>query len=152
MRHSKEHHGHHAHGGHVHEMVKKHSMHSHKHRSHHAKGGKVEEGEIYWDDDKSPQEVYAGKDSQVIQEAKAKGATRKHGGRTKHNAKHLEMHGHHAHHRLDRPARKTGGGVHSQHGMPAKAANIKSGAEKNPFSAASAVKTPAGRDVDPGEW
>ena len=136
-----EHHGHHAHheGHHVHHMVKKHSMHALKHRAHHAKGGAVEEGEYEWKEDHSPSDIYAGKDSHVVHEAEAKGATRKHGGRTKHHGhKHVEMHGMHAHHRLDRPARKSGGGV-------------KGGAEMHPLSAANNVKTPAGRFVESGE-
>ena len=122
----KMHHAHHAHGGHAHHMVKKHSMHSMKHRSHHAKGGKVSEGEVAHDD--TPTDVYAGGQSHVVKEAKG----RKHGGRTKH----VEAHGHMAHHRLDRPKRKHGG---------------RTGSEMNPFSAAHNVKTPAGRDVEAGE-
>ena len=118
---------HHAHGGDIHHSVKKHSMHSMKHRSHHAKGGKVEHG--VEDSDPSPSEVYAGKGSHVVRDAEK----RKHGGRTKH----LHAEGHHAKHRLDRPARKHGGKVgHS---------------EMHPFSSAHNVKTPAGRDVDSGE-
>lgn len=123
-----EHHGHHAH-----HMVKKHSMHAVKHRGHHAKGGKVSEGEVPHDD--TPTDVYAGKDSPTAREASEKHAARKHGGRAKkHAMKHVDMHGDKAHHRLDRPARKSGGGV-----------------EMRPFSSAHNVKTPAGRMVEAGE-
>jgi hypothetical protein len=130
----KSHHAHHAHGGHAHHMVKKHSMHAMKHRSHHAKGGKVhhdEHGVAEWESDKTPSEVYAGAGSNVVKEASHK----KRGGKV-HHGKHVDMHGHSAHHRLDRPKRKSGGGV---------------GSEMRPFSAAHSVKSPAGRDVDPGE-
>jgi hypothetical protein len=136
--HMKMHGEHHAHGEHVHHMVKKHSMHSMKHRSHHAKGGKVEHG--HFDEDPTPSDVYAGGNSPTVHEAEEKHAARKHGGRAKKHpmhGKHLEMHGHKAHHRLDRPARKSGGAV--------------GGSEMRPLSAANKVKTPAGRMVDPGE-
>lgn len=122
---------HHAHGGMAHHMVKKHSMHSMK-RSHHAKGGKVgheEHGVAEWEHDATPEEVYAGAGSNVVKEASKK----KRGGKV---GKHVAMHGHDAHHRLDRPKRKTGGAV---------------GSEMRPFSAAHNVKTPAGRSVDSGE-
>lgn len=134
-----EHHGHHAHheGHHVHHMVKKHSMHSAKHRAHHAKGGKVEEGHV--DEDAEPTDVYAGGNSPTHREAGEKHASRKRGGRThKMHMKHLDAHGEKAHHRLDRPARKSGGSVHG-------------GAEMRPFSAANKVKSPAGRMVEAGE-
>jgi len=133
MKHHSEHHGHHAH-----HMVKKHSMHAIKGRSHHKKGGAVESpmhGEV--DHDETPSEVYSGAGSHVVKEAGEKHASRKRGGRTHKAHKHLEMHGHHAHHRLDRPARKSGGAV--------------GGSEMRPFSAANKVKTPAGRMVEPGE-
>ena len=131
-------HGEHHHGHHAHHAVKKHSMHTMK-RAAHKKGGKVESpmhGEV--DEDPSPKEVYAGAGSHTVHEAEEKHASRKRGGRTHKSAKHLEMHGHHAHHRLDRPARKSGGPVHG-------------GAEMRPFSAANKVKSPAGRMVEPGE-
>jgi len=134
-----EHHGHHAHhdGHSVHHMVKKHSMHSAKHRAHHAKGGKVEEGVV--DADPEPTDVYAGEHSPTHKEAGEKHASRKRGGRAaKMHMKHLDVHGHHAHHRLDRPARKSGGSVHG-------------GSEMRPLSAANKVKTPAGRMVESGE-
>lgn len=117
---------HHAHGGHAHHMVKKHSMHALKGRSHHARGGKVNEGDVPHDE--TPSDVYAGGSSHVVKEAKG----RKHGGA----AKHVDAHGHKAHHRLDRPARKHGG---------------RAGSDMNPFSSAHNVKSPPGRDVAPGE-
>ena len=135
-KHPEMHGEHHAHGGHVHHMVKKHSMHSMK-RAHHKKGGAVESpmhGHV--DEDAEPTDVYAGEHSPTHKEAGEKHASRKRGGRTHKAHKHLEVHGHHAHHRLDRPARKSGGAV---------------GAEMRPFSAANKVKTPAGRMVEPGE-
>jgi hypothetical protein len=100
-------------------------------RGHYKKGGVVHEGDIAHDE--TPDEVYAGARSHVVREASAKkrGGSVHHG---KHHMKHVEMHGEHAKHRLDRPARKAGGRV---------------GSEMNPLSAASRVKTPAGRDVDP---
>jgi hypothetical protein len=115
-----------------------HDMHAHvKHqsmksmRAHHAKGGKVEEGFMVHDE--TPSDVYAGKDSPTEKEASA----HKRGGKVKHvakhAAKHVAMHGEHAKHRLDRPARKSGGRI---------------GCEMSPMSSASNVKTPAGRDVD----
>ena len=128
-----EHDGHHGH--HIHHTVKKHSMHSMKHRGHHAKGGAVSEGEVPHDDE--PRDIYAGANSPTVHEAGEKHAARKHGGRAKkhaHHMKHVEAHGKHAHHRLDRPARKSGGGV-----------------EMRPFSSAHNVKTPAGRMVESGE-
>ena len=128
-------HGEHHHGHHAHHAVKKHSMHTMK-RAHHKKGGAVESpmhGQV--DKDETPHDVYAGANSLTAKEAKEKHASRKRGGRTH---KHVEMHGHHAHHRLDRPARKSGGSVHG-------------GAEMRPFSAANKVKSPAGRMVEPGE-
>jgi len=131
-------HGEHHHGHHAHHMVKKHSMHSMK-RAAHKKGGPVESpmhGEV--DMDPTPDEVYSGAGSHVVKEAGEKHASRKRGGRTHKAHKHLEMHGHHAHHRLDRPARKSGGPVHG-------------GSEMRPLSAANKVKTPAGRMVEPGE-
>ena len=137
-KHPEMHGEHHAHGGHVHHMVKKHSMHSMK-RAHHKKGGAVESpmhGHV--DEDAEPTDVYAGEHSPTHKEAGEKHASRKRGGRTHKAHKHLEMHGHHAHHRLDRPARKSGGPVHG-------------GAEMRPFSAANKVKSPAGRMVEPGE-
>ena len=73
--------------------------------------------------DASPSDVYAGKGSNVIREASKK----KRGGKT------VAMHGDKAGHRLDRPARMNGGKVGS-----------------SPFSAARNVKSPAGRDVEPG--
>jgi hypothetical protein len=77
--------------------------------------------------DATPSEVYAGAGSNVVKEASKK----KHGGA----AKHVMAKGKMAKHRLDRPARKSGGGV---------------GAEMRPFSAAHNVKSPAGRDVESG--
>jgi hypothetical protein len=129
---------HHAHGGHVHHMVKKHSMHSMK-RAAHKKGGAVESpmhGDV--DEDPTPNDVYSGGNSPTVHQAKEKHASRKRGGRTMHHGKHVEMHGHHAHHRLDRPARKSGG-------------KVGGAAEMHPFSSAHNVKTPAGRMVEPGE-
>jgi len=120
-----EHHGHHEHDIHAH--VKKHSM--KHHRKAHKRGGKVEEGHEVHDD--APHEVYAGAGSNVVKDA----AKKKRGGALKH--KHVEAHGHHAHHRLDRPARKHGGKV--------------GGSDMSPLSSAHKVKTPAGRDVGPGE-
>lgn len=137
-KHHEMHGEHHAHGGHVHHMVKKHSMHSIKHRAHHKKGGAVESpmhGEV--DEDPSPKDVYAGGNSPTVHEAEEKHASRKRGGRTHKAHKHLDMHGHKSHHRLDRPARKSGGAV--------------GGSEMRPLSAANKVKTPAGRMVEPGE-
>jgi hypothetical protein len=78
--------------------------------------------------DSSPSDVYAGANSNVVRDAKK----RKHGGRTKD----VSAHGHDSKHRLDRPARKSGGKV---------------GAEKSPFSAAHNVKNPPGRMVESGE-
>jgi hypothetical protein len=112
----------------IHAHVKHHSM--KHHRSAHAKGGKVSEGVMAHDE--TPHEVYAGAGSDVVKEASKK----KRGGKVAHHMKHVAMHGEHAKHRLDRPARKSGGRV---------------GSEMAPFSAASKVKTPAGRDVDAGE-
>jgi hypothetical protein len=77
--------------------------------------------------DATPSMVYAGGDSNVVKEAKAK----KRGGSVK--GKHVAAHGKMAAHRLDRPARKAGGRV---------------GSDMKPFSSAANVKTPAGRDVD----
>ena len=79
-------------------------------------------------DDKKPGMVYAGGDSNVIKEA----SKYKRGGKVKH----VGMHGDKAADRLDRPKRKSGGGV---------------GSDMKPFSSAHKVKTPAGRDVDAGE-
>jgi len=108
-----------------------HDMHAHvKHqsmksmRARHAKGGKVEEGFIV--NDETPSDVYAGKDSPTVKSA----SKLKRGGA----AKNVGMHGEQAKHRLDRPARKSGGRI---------------GCEMSPMSSASNVKTPAGRDVDP---
>ena len=124
MKAHKSHGMHHEHDIHAH--VKKHSM--KHHRKAHKRGGKVEEGhEVH---DESPKVVYAGAGSNVVKEA----AHKKRGGALK--QKHVEAHGHHAHHRLDRPKRKSGGKV---------------GSDMSPFSSAHAVKTPAGRDVGPGE-
>jgi hypothetical protein len=92
----------------------------------HATGGKVQKGDMARDE--APSDVYAGANSNVLKEA----AKKKRGGAMKH----VGMHGESAKHRLDRPARKSGGRV---------------GSEMSPFSAASKVKTPAGRDVDAGE-
>jgi len=75
-----------------------------------------------------PSMVYAGGDSNVVKEA----SKYKRGGKVKH----VSMHGDKAADRLDRPKRKSGGGV---------------GCEIKPFSSAHKVKTPAGRDVDEGE-
>jgi hypothetical protein len=136
-KHHEMHGEHHAHGGMAHHMVKKHSMHSMK-RAAHKKGGAVESpmhGQV--DKDEEPKDVYAGEHSPTHKEAGEKHASRKRGGRTHKAHKHVEMHGHHAHHRLDRPARKSGGAV--------------GGAEMRPFSAANKVKSPAGRMVEPGE-
>jgi hypothetical protein len=102
------HHGIHAHEEHLghHAHVKHHSMKHHAdmkhHRKHHAKGGATthdEHGEFAHDE--TPNEVYAGAGSHVVKEASKK----KRGGALKHVA----AHGHHAKHRLDRPARKAGG-------------------------------------------
>jgi hypothetical protein len=137
-KHHEMHGEHHSHGGMAHHMVKKHSMHSMK-RAAHKKGGAVESpmhGQV--DKDPEPKDVYAGEHSPTHKEAGEKHASRKRGGRTHKAHKHLEMHGHHAHHRLDRPARKSGGAVGG-------------GSEMRPFSAANKVKTPAGRMVEPGE-
>ena len=79
-------------------------------------------------DDKKPGMVYAGGDSNVVKEA----SKYKRGGKVKH----VGMHGDKAADRLDRPKRKSGGGV---------------GSDMKPFSSAHKVKTPAGRDVDAGE-
>jgi hypothetical protein len=106
--------------------VKKHSMKNQ--RKAHKRGGKVSQGQEIHDD--TPSMVYSGKDSNVVKEA----AHKKRGGALK--AKHLEAHGDHAKHRLDRPARKHGGKV---------------GSDMSPFSSAHNVKTPAGREVGPGE-
>jgi hypothetical protein len=104
---------------------------SHHHRAHRKHGGHVgnvaHEGDVAHDE--APHDVYAGANSPTVKEAMKK----KRGGKVHHGHKEVEMHGHKAHHRLDRPARKHGGKV---------------GAEMNPFSAARHVKTPAGRDVD----
>jgi hypothetical protein len=97
-----------------------------KGRTHRSGSGRAEKGMTF--PDSSPSDVYAGANSNVVRDAKK----RKHGGRTKDVA----AHGHSAAHRLDRPARKSGGKV---------------GAEKSPFSAAHNVKTPSGRMVEPGE-
>jgi hypothetical protein len=131
MKHHK-HHGHHD-GHHAHHEM--HGVHHEHHRKHRKTGGRnvIEKGDIA--NDETPKEVYAGAGSDVVKEA----AKKKRGGAMKHKAahlKHLHAHGHHAKHRLDRPARKHGGKVD---GM------------KSPFSAAHDVKTPAGRDVDSGE-
>ena len=106
----------------IHANVKHQSMKSM--RARHAKGGKVEEGFIV--NDETPSDVYAGKDSPTVKEASA----HKRGGKVKHVA----MQGEQSKSRLDRPARKAGGRV---------------GSDMSPFSSASKVKTPAGRDVDP---
>ena len=79
-------------------------------------------------DDSKPKMVYAGGDSNVVKEA----SKYKRGGKVKH----VGMSGKKAHERLDRPKRKSGGGV---------------GSDMKPFSSAHNVKTPAGRDVDAGE-
>lgn len=116
-------------------MKGKHHMGHHAHRKHHKHGGLVgnvaQEGDIAHDE--APHEVYAGAGSNVVKEAMKK----KRGGKVHHAHKEVEAHGHHAHHRLDRPKRKSGGKV--------------GGAEMHPFSAAHHVKSPAGRDVDAGE-
>lgn len=126
MKAHKSHHMHHGHDGHdIHAHVKKHSM--KHHRKAHKRGGKVSEGQEVHDE--TPHEVYAGAGSNVVKEASRK----KRGGSVH---KHVEAHGHHAKHRLDRPARKHGGKV---------------GSDMSPFSSAHNVKTPAGRDVEPGE-
>jgi hypothetical protein len=78
-------------------------------------------------DDRTPSSAYAGEDSEVLKEAKRY----KRGGKI--GMKHVDAHGDKAKHRLDRPARKSGGRTMS------------------PFSAAHNVKSPAGRDVDSGE-
>ena len=78
--------------------------------------------------DAKPGMVYAGGDSNVVKEA----SKYKRGGKVKH----VRMHGDKAADRLDRPKRKSGGGV---------------GSDMKPFSSAHKVKTPAGRDVDAGE-
>jgi hypothetical protein len=100
--------------------------HGKHHAKHHRKDGGATKGDIAHDE--TPKEVYAGAGSNVVKEASKK----KRGGAAKH-MKHVAAHGHMAKHRLDRPARKSGGGV---------------GSEMRPLSAASKVKTPAGRDVD----
>ena len=78
--------------------------------------------------DAKPGVVYAGAGSNVVKEA----SKYKRGGKVKH----VGMHGMKAGERLDRPKRKSGGGV---------------GSDMKPFSSAHKVKTPAGRDVDAGE-
>lgn len=83
-------------------------------------------------DDAKPGMVYAGGDSNVVKEA----SKYKRGGKVKGAMKHVGMSGKKAHDRLDRPKRKSGGGV---------------GSDMKPFSSAHNVKTPAGRDVDAGE-
>ena len=91
--------------------------------------------------DKDPEttDVYAGANSNVAREAGKKHASRKTGGRAmKMNMKHLDMHGKKANHRLDRPARNSGG-------------MVSGGAEMRPFSAANKVKSPAGRMVESGQ-
>lgn len=97
-----------------------------KGRTHRSGSGQAQKGVRAVD--ATPGSVYAGGGSNVVKEAKA----RKHGGRAKDDM----AHGHGAKHRLDRPARKSGGKV---------------GAEKSPFSAAHNVKSPSGRMVDSGE-
>lgn len=84
--------------------------------------------------DETPHDVYAGAGSNVLKEATKK----RRGGALKHKMKNVEMHGKHAHHRLDRPKRKSGG-------------KVGKGADMHPFSSAHDVRTPAGRDVDSGE-
>lgn len=84
--------------------------------------------------DETPHDVYAGAGSNVLKEASKK----RRGGALKHKMKNVEMHGKHAHHRLDRPKRKSGG-------------KVGKGADMHPFSSAHDVRTPAGRDVDSGE-
>jgi len=111
--HKGHHHGHVEHGVH------------HKHpRAEHAKGGKAESAhEGDWDHDESPSDVYEGKDSHVVAEAKK----RKHGGKAKH---HVGMHeGAMAHHRADRKPRKSGG---------------RSGSNMNPLSSAHKGTEPKG--------
>jgi hypothetical protein len=124
-----KHHSAHEHHD-IHAHVKHHSMKHHRpHRKH---GGKVEEGEMAHDE--TPTDVYAGAGSPTVKEASKK----KRGGALKHHAhhmKHVEAHGEHSKHRLDRPARKHGG-------------KVGGGAEMHPLSAASKVRTPPGRDVD----
>lgn len=93
-----------------------------------AKSRGSSEGDRYHDD--SPSDVYAGGSSKVVKEAKG----RKHGGRA--GGKQVDMHGGKASHRLDRPARKSGG---------------RTGSDMSPFSSAHNVKTPAGRHVEAGE-
>ena len=107
-----EHHGHHKHDVHAH--VKSHSMKHHRLARKH--GGMTEhDPEGHFDKDPAPHEVYAGAGSHVVKEAEAK----KRGGRAK---KHLgHVHGHHAHKRHDRPARKHGG---------------RAASDMNPFSSA----------------
>lgn len=127
MKGHKEHHGHHEHDIHAH--VKGHSM---KHHRKHRKTG----GAAYHDEhghevhDESPSDIYAGANSKVVKEAREK---HRRGGAAH---KHLEAHGHHAKHRLDRPARKSGGRANS---------------DMHPFSSAHEVKSPAGRDLQSGE-
>jgi hypothetical protein len=114
----------------IHTEVKHHSMKHHAGKHHRKHGGRLggpEHGDIAHDD--TPKEVYAGAGSDVVKEASKK----KRGGAAKHHMKHVMAEGHMSKHRLDRPARKHGGGV---------------GAEMRPLSAAANVKTPAGRDVD----
>jgi len=130
----KHHHAHHEHHGHdIHAHVKHHSMkHHRKARKHGGHVGHDEHGVMAHDE--TPSEVYAGAGSHVVKEA----AKKKRGGAMKHHGKHVEMHGHHAHHRLDRPKRKSGG-------------KVGKGSDMHPFSSAHDVHTPAGRDVDSGE-
>lgn len=72
--------------------------------------------------DAAPSDVYAGKGSNVVTEAKAK----KRGGRA---MKNVDMAGMKAKGRADRPARKSGGRV---------------GCEKSPFSSAASGTAPKG--------
>ena len=120
--------------------MKGHKAHHHRHpRAEHAKGGTVKhvespmEGD--WAHDEAPEEVYAGKGSNVEKEAKQKKhggrAKRKHGGHVKHVG-HVD--GMHAKKRADRPARKRGGKV---------------GADMNPLSSAHSATHPAThRDIE----
>ena len=84
------------------------------------KGGAVEKGVNDAKKDKSPSEVYAGKGSDVVKEAKK----RADGGKVDGEA---------GPRRMDRPGRKRGGRI---------------GADTSPLSSAARIKEPAGRTYD----
>jgi hypothetical protein len=108
----------------VHKAVKEKSMH-HLHRDEAKRrkdGGRTEFGGGKDNDEPDAEDVYEGKDSNVVKEAHGeerkkggavKKVVKKKGGRTEHEGKkHLgKPEGEEKKHRLDRPARKRGGGV-----------------------------------------